>query len=438
MEKRGNCDGKVPGVVGKALSAVASAEDDRWLVCVSGGADSVALLVAMWSLGAEVEVANCNFHLRGEESDRDSEFVAALCRRLGVLLHRLDFDTADYCREHQVSIEMGCRELRYSAFRRLRKERDCRRIVVAHNADDNIETLLLNLFRGTGLKGLCGMEPDTGEILRPLLGVTRKEIEEYLAENGEEYVEDSTNASDDYKRNFLRLRVLPLLESRWQGVRKSLTATIDNLRGSQAICERALAEALAHDEADAVGAATIDSFPSKRALLFERFAPKGATASQLREMESADRQGAEWRLPEGVVRLGSEGYRYFADEDLSTPEERFRVEELLLTPQLLCQITQGAPDNRVAWLPGKRSDYRWTTLRDGLRIAPMGMCGTKKIADLLRDAHIPAPKRASYPLLEEVKSRRIVWVPGVRRSRFAAVSRKDVAVVRFEMMPEKN
>ena len=150
--------------------------DGLHLVALSGGADSVALLRVLCHLGYRVEAAHCNFHLRGEESDRDEEFVKDLCQKLNIPLHLIHFETAEYASLHQVSIEMAARELRYGYFRQLRDDIGAETVCVAHHRDDAVETLLMNLLRGAGIHGLTGIRPRNGHIVRPLLGVSRQEI----------------------------------------------------------------------------------------------------------------------------------------------------------------------------------------------------------------------------------------------------------------------
>lgn len=206
---------------------------------VSGGADSVALLLCLHAAGIRQTAVHCNFHLRGAESDRDNIFVVDLCRRYGVELIELSYDVKGYMSRNtsgrKLSVEMACRDLRYADFRRILMERGADRIAVAHNSDDNVETLLLNLFRGSGVSGLRAMLPDNGEIIRPLLSVSRKEIEDYLKEKGVDYIVDSTNLDTEFKRNFIRNSLLPLIETRWPGVRKSMTTTIENLRSEERV-----------------------------------------------------------------------------------------------------------------------------------------------------------------------------------------------------------
>ena len=175
------------------------------LVALSGGADSVALLLVLHNLGYKCQAIHCNFHLRGEESNRDEEFVTSLCKRLGIALDIVHFDTTEYAKSHGISIEMAARELRYDAFEKQRKLIGAQAIAVAHHRDDSAETLLLNLVRGTGIRGLRGIQPKNGYIIRPLLCVGREDIIDYLKWRGQDFVTDSTNLTSDYTRNKIRL-----------------------------------------------------------------------------------------------------------------------------------------------------------------------------------------------------------------------------------------
>ena len=186
------------------------------LLAVSGGIDSMCMADMFCRAGGEYAIAHCNFHLRGAESDADAEFVEKWAETHGVPFFRADFDTAAYASEHGISIEMAARELRYGWFARIAAEEGFDAVAVAHNANDNAETLILNLLRGTGLRGIRGMLtesllPAGGRIklIRPLLGITRAEIEAYAKEHGVEYRVDSTNAENDAQRNRIRNEVFP-------------------------------------------------------------------------------------------------------------------------------------------------------------------------------------------------------------------------------------
>ena len=198
----------------------------KYIVALSGGADSVSLLFVLkhleHELGIGVEAAHCNFHLRGAESVRDEEFCKQLCERLSVPLHLIHFDTQAYADLHRVSIEMAARDLRYGYFENLRRDIEAHDICVAHHRDDSVETVLLNLVRGTGLRGLRGIQPRNGNIIRPLLSLSREDIVQYLDALGESYVTDSTNLHNDVKRNKIRLDVMPLLRELNPSVSQSI------------------------------------------------------------------------------------------------------------------------------------------------------------------------------------------------------------------------
>ena len=167
----------------------------RFIVAVSGGADSVAMLLFLKEMHANVvAVAHCNFQLRGEESERDEHFVETLCRRWGCDFRVARFDTKSEAAACGESIEMAARRLRYEWFDSLRKELNADVVAVAHHLDDDAETVLLNLIRGTGLRGLCGIPPQREGIVRPLLDASREDILKYLESRGQDYVTDSSNS----------------------------------------------------------------------------------------------------------------------------------------------------------------------------------------------------------------------------------------------------
>jgi tRNA(Ile)-lysidine synthase len=191
------------------------------LLAVSGGIDSVCLTEKVRLSGEPFAIAHCNFGLRGSESDGDEAFVRSLADTMGVRCHVKRFETEAFASARGISIEMAARQLRYHWFGELCREFGYSGVAVAHNANDNAETLLLNLLRGTGVRGILGMkasafipDPDFGDIplLRPLLGMTRADIEAFAAERGLSWREDSTNALNDYKRNKLRNLVFPVFE----------------------------------------------------------------------------------------------------------------------------------------------------------------------------------------------------------------------------------
>lgn len=277
---------------------------------LSGGADSVALLTVMERLGMTVDAVHCNFHLRGAESDRDMEFCMRLAAESGIPLDIVHFDVPAYEAEHRVSTEVACRELRYEYFQRRVEETGAERIAVAHHADDNIETMLLNLFRGCGISGLRGMLPDANGVIRPLITTTRAEILEYLSQMEQDFIVDSTNLCSDYRRNFIRNELLPLIETRWSGARKAITSTIANLQADEAVLTAILKEEFSKspqaDNRDILPYSLLKEFPEPEWLLHHWLDRYGARTNIAREIAAAMRSGRPqtgktWHTSTGTV-----------------------------------------------------------------------------------------------------------------------------------------
>ncbi|MCF0177501.1 MAG: tRNA lysidine(34) synthetase TilS, partial [Bacteroidales bacterium] len=267
------------------------------LVALSGGADSVALLLVLRRLGYECVAAHCNFHLRGQESNRDEAFARSLCKNMDVELHVKDFDVESYRQEKGVSVEMACRELRYEWFFFLLQKNDIKSLAVAHHADDNIETMFLNLFRGTGITGIAGIKPVANMVCRPLLCVQRTDIEQYLQDCGQGYVNDSTNFESEFKRNKLRNVVLPKIYEEFPDSKKGLMSSsvnfLDNmllLNHLTDIAKKELVErkngceiSIDFDKMIALHKQCADS------LLYEMIKQYGFTALQCRNLVESDK-----------------------------------------------------------------------------------------------------------------------------------------------------
>ncbi|GHT18904.1 tRNA(Ile)-lysidine synthase [Bacteroidia bacterium] len=211
--------------------------DKPVIVGLSGGADSVALLDILQKLAYKCVAAHCNFLLRGAASEADEVFVTKLCSEGNVTLFVKKFETKQFARAKNISIEMAARELRYQWFESLLTENDAQAIAVAHHQNDNIETLLLNLARGTGLKGLCGIPVRNGNVVRPLLNVSKLDIENYIKVNNLHFVSDSTNFENNFKRNKIRNEVLPLLAMLNPSIEHTLAEEINHFKGIYRVYE---------------------------------------------------------------------------------------------------------------------------------------------------------------------------------------------------------
>ena len=360
------------------------------LVALSGGADSVALLRVLLSAGYCCECAHCNFHLRGEESDKDELFVQHLCDRMGVKLYLAHFDTRSYASANKLSIEMAARELRYAWFEELRAQVGANAIAVAHHRDDSVETILLNLIRGTGINGLKGIAPRNGYIVRPLLQESRESIEEYLRALEQDYVTDSTNLQDVYMRNKIRLNILPMMKElnpsvaesiQETGVRLAEVARIYN-RDRKEVLNRVLKEISADERQLCIVDVLQDVAPES--LLYEALSPLGFNAAQVKDILHciiAEQSGK---------RFFSLQWEVLRDRDSLLIHRRGvgnEVLELLVDEQ---EITSGfmVPKDRFIACVDADKITQPLTLRKcrvGDWFVPFGMKGRKKVSDYLTD-----------------------------------------------------
>lgn len=411
------------------------ADDARVLVALSGGADSVALLRILLSLGYRCHAVHCNFHLRGEESDRDERFVTALCHTLGVECEVVHFDTLGYAAEQKVSVEMAARELRYREFERLRQAHDLEAIAVAHHQDDAVETLLLNLIRGAGINGLTGMKVRNGHVVRPLLCLTRDEIINYLNHIGQSYVTDSTNLTDMYARNKVRLQLLPLMEQINPAAKSNIMQAALHLGEAATLYNRVMTEtneriATRCDEGIDIAIAPLLDTEVPRAHLHEILRPYGFNSAQVADIYHS---------------LSSEAGRLFHTKDYTLLRDRTQLqvrrkphtgphEEALYTlphegtlelpDGTLLTVSLMAPD--ASWQVPRRSDVlcldasRITgplTLRhprQGDRFSPFGMRGSKLLSNLYTDLKLPHTEKAKQWVLCHGDD--IVWAVGLRSS----------------------
>lgn len=237
-----------PAFTGKILKAISDCgmlnEGDAVVAALSGGADSVSLLHALTALrgelGITISACHVNHCLRGAESDRDMQFCKTLCAKLGVELHLLTVDVAAKRQKHE-SLEECARRVRYAFFDEVSKGR---KLATAHNSNDCAETVILNMLRGTGLKGLCGIPPVRGNIIRPLIYCTRAEVEQYCAENSLDFVTDSTNLSADYTRNRVRREIIPQMLAINGSLFDTMSRMEKSLREDSELLEGMAAEAL--------------------------------------------------------------------------------------------------------------------------------------------------------------------------------------------------
>lgn len=262
-------------------------KQSKVLVGLSGGPDSMALIHILMQLGYDCIAAHCNFHLRGKDSDNDAAFVDAWCSKNDIPLFTIDFDTIDYATTKKISIEMAARELRYNWFEELRIEQSADVIGIAHHKDDSVETILINLIRGTGIKGLTGIPIINKYIVRPLLAISRCEIMEYLSVNQVPYVMDHTNEEELYTRNVFRLKVLPIFEKINPSVKNSIVTTANNLKEAEKIYDGYIKEAIESVlNGNLIDIAKLLQTHSPQSVLFEMLSPLGFTPSVIEDISN--------------------------------------------------------------------------------------------------------------------------------------------------------
>lgn len=427
-------------VIKRNIAQSGATPDSKFGVALSGGADSTALLTAMTRLGLQVEALHCNFELRGRESDRDEAACRRLCRELGVGLTVKHFRTRATAQRRGISVEMAARELRYEWFAAMAREHNLHAICVAHHRDDNVETMLLNLIRGTGLHGLTGMRAasrrDDGLlILRPMLEVPRSAIEEWLTEQGMTWQTDSTNLdADAAQRNAIRHELLPQMERLNPAVRQTLAATAERLAQAEALYDDALAHARSQvvssdSRYTSININALRQTAAPQTVLYELLAPSGFNSSQTADiMAHLDGEpGHVWQSRTGA-RLLRDRQRLLletADDDVAskaTGQAVLPLEGTLQWGGIKMNIRRQPVDVAFA-IPRESSvacfDLHKLTLpltmryvREGDRFRPFGMEGTRLVSDLLTDAKVPLFERRRQ--LVVLSGDEIIWVVGRR------------------------
>ena len=405
--------------------------NDLYIVALSGGADSVALLLLLKEGGFNVHAAHCNFLLRGSESDRDEAFCVDLCRQLGVELHRAHFATREYAEAHKVSVEMAARELRYNWFEQLRKDIGAVGICVAHHRDDSVETVLLNMIRGTGLRGLTGIQPRNGYVLRPLLCVSRDEIEHFLAKRGQKYVIDSTNLETDVKRNKVRLQVFPLLRTLNPAVSDNIQRMVENVAEAQIVLDSLLDNFKKHN---ALEISELEKYGSSEYVIYEWLKNYGFNGTQARQVLEAET---------GKIMSSSQGYDVLKDRErliiertlkpfnpMRIPEEGMYVldEKMRLSLRKCAAYVSKKPF--VATFDAQKVVFPLTVRRveEGDWMIPFGMRGRKLLSDLMTDRKMTVFEKRRQLVVVDAQDV-IVWAVGLRIADSVAVAETTQSVL---------
>ena len=406
--------------------------ESTYLLALSGGCDSVALLRIMIELNYHVAAVHCNFQLRNAESKRDEMFCEGLCRSLKVPFHRVYFDTKAYASLHHVSIEMAARELRYDYFEKLRKDISADDILVAHHQDDNIETVLLNLIRGTGIQGLLGMKPKNGHIIRPLLSVSRKEIEQYLSSIHQDYVTDSSNLVADVMRNKIRLEVIPLLKTLNPSVSDNISTTIKHLNEASNVLNSALEDgqkrvvSVYKQNQIAINIKALQKEVSPEYILYSVLSTNASTGNRWYSKHHElvkDREtlliATRTQPTTKVLRVPEEGL-FVWNEHI-----KFKIN--------LSEITscfEPSREPKQVTLDGEIIAFPLTIrcIKQGDRFQPFGMKGSKLVSDLLTNLKYSIIDKQQQLIVEDAHGH-ILWVVGVRVEQRFAVTKNTKRIL---------
>ena len=398
------------------------------LLAVSGGIDSMVMAWLFREAGIEHSIAHCNFSLRGAESDGDEEFVAAWARTNGIPFFSTRFDTLTYAGMHKVSVQMAARDLRYEWFRTLVRSGGFDAVAVAHNLNDNAETFLINLVRGTGLTGLTGMSPRTGDVIRPLLFATREEIASFASAQGIGYREDSSNAETKYTRNRIRHRVIPELEKVNPGVLSAISETMKHLSSTSAIMDVYLSQLgsrifRSSGETTEADISSLTSLTPPEPHIFELFRPYGLSPKQTGEVMALLDAGTGKSVYTSTHRLlNNRGMIIISPRIAEVPEEysfntidEIRISGLFSDLRITEPTDEALPATHLtASLDLKRISFPVTVRhwKPGDRFMPLGMKRLKKISDFLIDLKIPVTKKEKVLLL--LSGSEVMWVMGYR------------------------
>jgi len=415
------------------------------VVGISGGADSVALLHILVSLGYKCIAAHCNFNLRGDESFRDEQFTIDFTKRLQVPLCKISFETNKYAQENRLSVEMAARELRYRWFEELLNTYDADAVAVAHHRDDSVETLLINLTRGSGITGLTGIKPKNGNVVRPLLCVSREDIYAYIENNGLEYVTDSSNSSDIYTRNFIRLKVIPLLEEINPSVKASLARTANHLYDASLIYNHSIEEARrVIIQNNRLSISALLSFPAPATILYEMLKPYGFSRTVCESIFTVLEKDSGKIFYSSTHRLlkdrsdllidvlsGEDNRAYLInleDDNVDLPVE--------LKPEIVVikEDYQIEKDKKFAYFDFDKLSFplvlrHW---QEGDWFVPFGMKGKKKISDYFSDKKFSLFDKEKTWLL--CSGQDVIWIVGERTDNRYRIEKTTKRVLKLKFI----
>ncbi|MEJ5993070.1 tRNA lysidine(34) synthetase TilS [Pedobacter sp. Du54] len=419
-------------------------QEDNILLAISGGKDSVLMAQLFKLTGFKFSIAHCNFNLRGDESQRDEAFVRLLAHTLDVPFYTTHFDTKAYAKANHVSTQMAARDLRYRWFEELRLANGYDYIALAHHQNDSIETLLLNLTRGTGISGMHGILPKRDYLVRPLLFLSRQQIEALVEEHNIDYVEDSSNLTDTYARNNIRLNVIPVLKEINPNLEETFARNFIRFAETEAVLQQVVEQTrqnVCEKRGDDIyfSIEKIVALSPQKLLFFELLKPYQFTSSVVDEILSslAKQSGTSFYSPNYRATINRTDlvispiaaikedifFMHPHDEYVGVGEKK-----LLLSYSHSISIDSNA---NKAFVDADKLIFPLVIRfkQDGDKFMPLGMKHYKKLSDFFIDQKVAIPHKSKIPLLINGNGE-IIWVVGFRQdNRYKVkVTTKKVAI----------
>lgn len=428
-------------------------QEGKHLVALSGGADSVALLLILKQLEYNVEAIHCNFHLRGEESNRDERFCTDLCKKHNIRLHITHFDTKEYCRLNRVSIEMGARILRYGYFHQLLHDLQAESICVAHHKNDCAETLLMNIIRGTGVMGLTSIRPKNGKIIRPLLCVSRDDITDYLESIQQDYVTDSSNLINDVLRNKIRLDIMPKLAEINPSVIDALANTAEHIQQVMPLIEDGVARCLKEIKieentggqntgSEAICLKKLQQSTAPQHVLYAFLSNHGIPSAMISQISKniEAQTGKIWETKDHIIaidrgRLIIERQEEDFCEYVMPIEGTYRLcngHKITVSKENLTEDFQIDRSASTALLDAETITFPLTVrkVEQNDAFIPLGMKGRKLVSDFLTDRKVSIIQKRRQLCVTDA-SGRIVWIVGQRINNTNRITNKTINIVRL-------
>ena len=426
--------------------------DQSVILAVSGGMDSVVMAHLFYRSGYQFALAHCNFKLRGNDSELDELFVKELADKLNVPFYCKSFNTKLFAKTQKVSIQMAARDLRYRWFEELRKSEGYNYVATAHHKNDLAETVLINLARGTGLRGLKGVPMKGDGIIRPLLIFERKEIEAFVNDNELKYREDSTNKEEKYLRNKIRHQVVPVFEE----INPSFIANIEELSrivyGNQSLLDSMIDQVLGKyvkKEGDTVRIPidVLSAYAARDVLLFELLREYGFQPSVVSDIaESLEGQAGKIFYSSSHSCLKDRDYLIISTQKEPKADEysvNFNQKDIIIPGAKLIfsyhkdfSLSQIIADNNTAFMDADKLRYPLVLRkpRHGDYFLPLGMSGKKKISDFLTDVKIPRTEKKNIWLL--TSDDKIAWVVGFRIDNRFRVKKTTQRVLEIKLLDQ--